>query len=165
MIAAVEIQSGPGGHSNNLVFWQNRFGHAQRDHRAILEALTTSKARQELERLLFGLFCTDKDESAIFSSLASLTYDKYPLLAYFYFLKDMDRFMPIQPTGFDRVFRAMGIELTTLRNCNWENYWEFNAVLSDLREVIEKASGVSGVRLVDAHSFCWVYSTLLKLVF
>lgn len=34
VIDAIEIQSTHGDGTNNLVFWQNRFGHANRDHRA-----------------------------------------------------------------------------------------------------------------------------------
>ena len=91
-----------------------------------------------------------------------MTGGKYPLLAYFYFLKDMDRFMPIQPTGFDRAFRALGIDFSTLRQCSWENYSTYNQTLAALRPTIE-ATGFKNVRLVDAHSFCWIFSTLLKL--
>ena len=37
-IDAIEIQDS--GLTNNLVFWQNRYGHANRDHRTLLEAVT-----------------------------------------------------------------------------------------------------------------------------
>jgi hypothetical protein len=74
----------------------------------------------------------------------------------------MDRFMPLQPTGFDRVFKELGIELKTLRNCSWGNYQMFNAVLNELRGDIERQAGLKDVRLIDAHSFCWLFSTLLK---
>ena len=70
--------------------------------------------------------------------------------------------MPIQPTVFDRAFRALGIECSTLRQCSWVNYAMFNATLDRLRPLIARASGLDTVRLVDAHSFCWVFSTLLK---
>jgi hypothetical protein len=102
---------------NNLCFWQNRFGDANRDHRALLEAVSSPKSRGELEQLLFGLYRGKANEGATFDRLGELTGAKYPLLAYLYFLQDMDRFMPIQPTTFDRAFRGLGIELVTLRNC------------------------------------------------
>lgn len=95
MIDAIEIQATVGDVTNNLVFWQNRFGHANRDHRALLEAGSNPKLRREIEGLLFGLFRGDADEGATFDRLSELAGGKYPLLAYFYFLKDMDRFMPI----------------------------------------------------------------------
>jgi hypothetical protein len=73
MIEAIEIQEGRSNLTNNLVFWQNRFGHANRDHRALLEAIAA------------------------------------------------------------------------------------------LKPLIEASTGLKNVRLVDAHSFCWIFSTLLKL--
>ena len=159
-VEAIEIQD---GHlTNNLVFWQNRFGHANRDHRALLEAESDPARRGVLEALLFGLYRGGADEGVAFDELRDATGAKYPLLAYLFFLKDMDRFMPIQPTGFDRAFHALGIEFTTLRQCSWANYAEFNATLDGLRPLIADATGLDNVRLVDAHSFCWMFSELLK---
>lgn len=163
MIEAIEIQDNRSNLTNNLVFWQNRFGHANRDHRALLEASSNPKLRREIEGLLFGLFRGGADEGATFDRLSELTGGKYPLLAYFYFLKDVDRFMPIQPTGFDRAFRALAIDFSTLRQCSWENYSGYNQTLAALRPLIEASTGLNNVRLVDAHSFCWIFSTLLKL--
>lgn len=162
VIQAIEIQDNRITLSNNLVFWQNRFGHANRDHHVLLEATSNPKLRRELEALMFSVFHGGADEGVIFDRLSELTGAKYPLLAYLFFLKDMDRFMPIQPTGFDRAFRALGIEFSTLRQCTWENYSTYNQILHALRSPIEASSGLKGVRLVDAHSFCWIFSELLK---
>lgn len=162
MIAAIEIQDSRLNLTNNLVFWQNRFGHANRDHRALLEAVTNPKLCTEIEGLLFGLYRGNVDDGVTFDRLSDLAGGKYPLLAYLFFLKDMDRFMPIQPTGFDRAFRALGIDFTTLRQCSWENYATYNATLDGLRPLIGKAADLTAVRLVDAHSFCWIFSSLLK---
>lgn len=159
-IEAIEIQDGR--HTNNLVFWQNRFGHANRDHRALLEAVSDTVRRDVLEALLFGHYRGGVDEGVAFDDLRDATGARYPLLAYLYFLKDMDRFMPIQPTGFDRAFDALGIGFTTLRQCSWANYAEFNATLDGLRPLIADAAGLDDVQFVDAHSFCWMLSTLLK---
>lgn len=163
MIEAIEIQDSRSNLTNNLVFWQNRYGHANRDHRVLLEAGSNPKLRRELEGLLFGLYRGNADEGATFDRLSELTGGKYPLLAFCYFLKDMDRFMPIQPTGFDRAFRALGIDFSTLRQCSWENYSTYNQTLAALRPLIETSTGLKNVRLVDVHSFCWIFSTLLKL--
>ncbi len=159
-VEAIEIQDGR--LTNNLVFWQNRFGHANRDHRALLEVASDPARQGVLEALLFSLYRGGADEGVAFDELRDATSAKYPLLAYLFFLKDMDRFMPIQSTGFDRAFRALGIGFTTLRQCSWANYAEFNATLEGLRPLIADAAGLDGVRLVDAHSFCWMFSELLK---
>lgn len=162
-IDAIEIQASIGDETNNLVFWQNRYGHANRDHRALLDATLSPKPRRELEQLLFGLYRGNANEGTTFDRLSELTGAKYPLLAYLYFLKDMDRFMPIQPTGFDRAFKALGIEFSTLRQCNWENYSTYNAILGDLQSALETIPGLKNIRLIDAHSFCWIFATLLKM--
>jgi hypothetical protein len=161
-IAAIEIQDASKNLINNLVSWQNRYGHANRDHRALIEAQSNAAARNPVEQALFDHFCTDRPHAETFEQIADLSGRKYPLAAYLFFLRDSGRFMPIQPTGFDRAFQALGIEFSTLRQCNWENYEAYNAVLQDLRPRIGKAASLSNVRLVDAHSFCWIYSTLLK---
>ncbi|MDB5407735.1 MAG: hypothetical protein JWL84_2647 [Rhodospirillales bacterium] len=162
VIEAIEIQDSSSNLINNLVFWQNRFGHANRDHRVLLEAATNPKLRREVEGFLFGLYRGGADEAVTFDRLSALTGGKYPLLAYLFFLKDMDRFMPIQPTGFDRAFRALGIDFTTLRQSSWTNYATYNAALDRLRPQIAGVAGLKTVRLVDAHSFCWIFSSLLK---
>ncbi|WCE69482.1 hypothetical protein PL336_11795 [Sulfitobacter faviae] len=163
VIDAIEIQATHGDVTNNMVFWQNRFGHANREHRALIEAAATGTGLQTLERLLFQLYRTSRDEGAIFEELSKAVGAKYPLMAYLFFLKDMDRFMPIQPTGFDKVFGEIGLEFRTLRQCTWDNYSQFNAILDDLRTPIAELAGLDGVRLIDAHSLLWVFSTFLRM--
>lgn len=163
VIDAIEIQKDSRTNlTNNLLFWQNRYGHANREHRILLEALQAPKQRQSMERLLFDFYRGDADDSATFDALADLG-GKYTLIAYLFFLKDMDRYMPIQPTGFDRAFREMGIEFSTLRQCSWENYSTFLGLLEGLRPLIANEAQLPSVRLVDAHSFVWILASLLKL--
>lgn len=64
MIEAIEIQESRSNLTNNLVFWQNRYGHANRDHRALLDAASNQKLRREIEGLLFDLFRRGADEAA-----------------------------------------------------------------------------------------------------
>jgi hypothetical protein len=163
VIRAIEIQDSRANLTNNLVFWQNRYGHANRDHRVLLEAVSKPKLCRDLEQLLFHLYRGDADEGIVFDRLTELSGAKYPLLAYLYFLKDKDRFMPIHPTGFDRAFLALGINFSTLRQCGWKNYANYNAILNDLRPALETVAGLNRIRLIDAHSFCWMFASLLKL--
>jgi hypothetical protein len=165
MIKAIEIQSSIGNLTNNLVFWQNRFGHANRDHRVLIEATSNPKLCREIESLLFDLFCDGQDEGETFEKLRNIIGNKYPLLAYIFFVHDMDRFMPIQPTGFDRAFREIDIEFSTKSQCSWDNYAIYNRVLADLQPRIATAAKLKpeNIRLVDAHSFCWIFSSLLKM--
>src|SRR5262249_25041169 len=109
--------------------------------------------RREVEGVLFGLFRGRSEESATFESLSD---DRRQVSAsrLHFFLKDMDRFMPIQPTGFDRAFRALGIDFATLRQCSWENYATYNQTFAALRPLIAVSTGLKNVRLIEAHSFC-----------
>jgi hypothetical protein len=163
VIDAIEIQEDRSNLVNNLVFWQNRFGHANRDHRVLLDARSDQKLRDTLENLLYGLYRSENDDvGSTFDHLSAFVGNKYPLVAYLFFLRDMDRFTPIRPTGFDRAFRALGINFSTLHQCNWENYAAFNAILYDIARELEEVTGLKNVRLLDAHSFCWIFSTLLR---
>ena len=159
-IAAIEIKRGPDSTANNLVAWPNRFGHANRDHRALLEAVASPSRCEDIERILFDLYRDVGTEVAVFDRLSVATGSKYPLLAYLFFLKDPERFMPIRPTTFDRAFQEMGIELVTVRNCNWPNYAQFNATLQAVRQLLSTALRPLPVRLIDAHSFCWMLATM-----
>ena len=159
-IDAIEIQGN--GMTNNLVLWQNRFGHSRRDHRVLLDAVTNVELREELERHLFGLYRLDSDEGSTFDHLSKLIGAKYRLMAYLYFLKNMDRFMPILPTTFDDVFRDLGVDLVTVSNCSWENYQRFNAVLGEVQKALAEMEGLTKVRLIDAHSFCWILKKQLR---
>lgn len=87
-IEAIEIQDAGKNLTNNLVFWQNRYGHANRDHRALLEAQSNPSLRNELERALFDHFRADRAEGESFEQIAELSGRKYPLTAYLFFLRD-----------------------------------------------------------------------------
>lgn len=154
MVDAIEIHDDD--LRNNLVPWPNRYGHKNRAHSVLLDAKEDPNLQLRLERLLFGLYRSDADEGATFERLTTLTGRRYPLLAYLYFLKDMDRFMPCAPRTFDRAFRDLRIDLVTERNCSWENFLCFNAALGKVREALAAMDGLTSVRLIDAHSFCWM---------
>ena len=156
MIEAVEIKE------NNLVTWQERRGPGSSDHGVLLDARRDANLRLELERRLFELFKGVADEGATFGLLRDALGAKYPLLAYLFFLKDMRRFMPIRPTIFDAAFRDLGIDLVTTRKCSWENYQRFNAALREVRRALALVGGLTKVRLIDAHSFCWMLKVQLK---
>ena len=70
--------------------------------------------------------------------------------------------MPIQPTAFDRAFKAMGIDFSVRSRCNWQNYSAFNSLLDAMRSRLQLETSLKAVRLFDAHSYCWIFSSLLK---
>ena len=75
------------------------------------------------------------------------------------FIRDWERFMPVKPMIFERAFAILGVPLSMAGNSNWDNY---SAFLSRLRAVqlMLTQFGVPAVRLIDAHSFCWMLATL-----
>ena len=145
---------------NNLVVWQDRWGPGSSEHRVLLNARRDADLRLKLERHLFNLFKGVADEGSTFRLLKDMLGAKYSLLAYLYFLKDMDRFMPIRPNTFDRAFHDLGIDLVTAHKCSWENYQRFNAALGEVRSAFAVMAGLTKVRLIDAHSSCWMLAKL-----
>lgn len=156
MIKAVEIKG------NNLVTKQPRWGPGTAGHQVLLVGRQDADLRHKLERYLFDLFVDTEDEGTTFDRLKSLPRVQYPLLGYLFFLRDMDRFMPIRPTIFDRAFRKLGIDLVTTHKASWENYQQFNTALGDVRSALAELDGLANVRLIDAHSFCWIIEYILK---
>jgi hypothetical protein len=64
--------------------------------------------------------------------------------------------MPIATRTFDLAFTALGLQLKTSQQCSWDNYCRYNAVLSEVREALREITTIRSVRLIDAHSFCWI---------
>ena len=149
-IKAIEIKD------NKLVGSQPHWGPSRSGHRVLLEARRDAELRVELERRLFDLFAGVADEGTTFDRLKDIIGARYPLLGYLFFLKDMDRFMPNRPKIFDRAFHDLGIDLITTRKGSWENYLRFNSSLGDVRSALAEMDGLTNVRLIDAHSFCWI---------
>lgn len=163
-IASIELNGPSARTHNNLVMWQNRFGHANRDHFVLLDAREDSGLRTEVETLLFDLYRNEGHESTIFERFSALSRRRFPFVAYLYFLKDIERFTPIRQRHFARVFRELGIDDSSLKSCSWDNYQRFLASLEALRPLLSQAlSHQPDVALIDAHSFCWVFAYLLKL--
>jgi hypothetical protein len=156
VINAIEIAAAPGVKPNNLVDWDNRYGPARRVHRKLLAALQNKIDANEFARVFYGLYRNNLSESDAFETLKNLAGGRYDLLAYLFFLKDWDRFMPIAPTTFDKAFELLGINLITSRRCSWENYTEFNAAILAVQTALKDIGGVNEARLIDAHSFCWI---------
>ena len=154
VIGAIEINDG--GDKNNLVRWENRFGHANRSHYALLDARLDSARCAEFERLFFDLYTAHSDHPTVFERLRTLAGGRYDLLAYLFFLQDMNEFMPIATRTFDEAFALLGIDLVTTGRCSWENYTRYNHALSDIQSALRERGGVRDARLIDAHSFCWM---------
>jgi hypothetical protein len=150
IIQAIEL---PGG--NNLVQWEGRNGPASRAHLRIIEAQDDPKACRELEALFFDLYHHGKADKTTFEAIVELCGKRYELLGYLFFIVAPERFLPLRTRSFDNAFAELGVDLRTERNCGWENYLAFLAVIRGVQRCLH-AEGLTDTSLLDAHSFCWI---------
>ena len=148
VIAAIELPD------NNLVPWRARFGPHSRPHRVLYECRTYPDRLPDIERAFFDFYTKDGDEES-FGDLTAIFGRTYPLLAYFFFLKDRSRYLPIAPEPFDKVFEYLGAGFKTSRRCSWENYSTFLGLMGELKTMLADSIG-GEVTLLDAHSFAWM---------
>jgi hypothetical protein len=157
-IAAVEIHESK-TLRNNLVQWDARFGDSARAHAALLAAKKSPALALRIEQALFQLYRGKASNEQSFTDLVSVLGRKYDLIAYLFFLKDWTRFMPVRPTAFSAAFAELGMPLPMSGKCSWDNYGGFLERLRLVQSALV-ADGVPGVRLLDAHSFCWMLAKL-----
>jgi hypothetical protein len=155
LIAAIEID-GDEQNRNNLVPWQGRFGPGSAAHAALLAARGNPAATRRFDQWLFDAFVIKAEPGPLFERFRGLAGDGYPLVAYVFFLIDMDRFAPIAPRTFDLAFKQLGVDLTTTAHCSWDNYAAYNEAIEAVRRELAGKPRLEGVRLIDAHSFCWM---------
>ena len=155
VIRAIEIKEGS-NLRNNLVAWEPRHGAHKVSHRVFLAAQSDKSKRFKLERAVYDLFQTDTPEGEIFQSLQDFGVTHYEVLAYLFFLKDWDNFMPIRTNTFDKSFHDLGLDLQMTRKCSWDNYCRYNEALHQVLAALRDVTELEDVRLIDAHSFCWM---------
>lgn len=112
------------------------------------------------EEVFFDLFHNLKEEEEIFDTLTNLFGRKYPLVSYFFFLKDRTKYMPISPDYFDKAFEKLCVKnFKTSHKCSWSNYLMYNNLLKQIKELLIE-EGVKDVTLLNAHSFAWIISSI-----
>lgn len=136
-----------GGKDNNLVDW--------RSLNELKKALNDNERRKKVERHIFDLYRNPTvSPSQIFDLLQPLI-KNYDAVAYPFFLKDMNQYVPIKPRHFDKFFKKVGSKFRTERRCSWDNYHQFLDHIHWIKYWLED-EGVENVSLIDAHSFCWM---------
>ena len=138
-------------HTDNLV--NRQFGVPQ-----FLSLLKNAEKqnRQRYEESLYSVYFGEDEEMA-FKKAVDCFGGKYPLIAFLFFIKDRERFLPTSPDSFDSIFESMGLGYKMSARCSWSNYCEFIAIITYAQEYITK-SGVCShdVSLLDAHSAIWL---------
>lgn len=144
---------------NNLVDWDSRFGPEQRSHRSLHEALDGTTNRFAYESLLYDFYRDELPPEDAFAALVEQAGRRYDFIAYLFFLKDWTRYLPISPANFDRAFAMLGVGLKTAWKCSWDNYQAYLGVLRQVRDALRE-EGLDDVRLIDAHSFCYMLAKM-----
>jgi len=153
-IEAIEIKN------NNLVQWHSKHGDKNRHHHLLYEAKKSSIKVRLIEKSLFKLYhYSDVKES--FSELIDIFGKKYPLIAYFFFLKDKSKYLPIAPSHFDKSFESLGVRFKTSKRCSWENYSQYLYLINQLKGLLSECLSTE-VSILDAHSFAWILSSQMK---
>lgn len=138
-------------HTDNLV--NRQFGVPQ-----FLSLLKNAEKqnRQRYEEALYSVYF-GADEEMAFKKAVDCFGGKYPLIAFLFFIKDRDRFLPTSPDSFDSIFESMGLGYKMSARCSWSNYCEFIAIITYAQEYLTKSGVCShAVSLLDAHSAIWL---------
>ena len=144
MNAAIETRVNHHGDmvDNNLVDWRKKD-----------EFKKLPKSRT-LEELLFNFYKNKLPDQQAFEGLLALKLS-YQFIAYLFFIKNKDQFMPISQAKFDLIFAELGIEnFKTVGQAAWENYTIFNNLIRDVRKFLRTKD--KDTTLLDAHSFLWM---------
>jgi hypothetical protein len=135
-------------HNNNLVDWRKRDDFAK---------LSINKS---LETTLFNFFKNKTRDSEVFEEFLSFRLS-YQLIAYLYFIKDPNRYLPITQERFDEIFELIGIpEFKTSGNASWDNYTEYVGIIKQVREFLKSKD--ANTSLLDAHSFLYILGSQMK---
>lgn len=156
LISAIEIPIEGKEGRNNLVEWTGRYGPNSKSHRVLLEAQASAELCQTFEMWAFEFYRNISEPEAAFETLRSIVGNRYDIVAYLFFLKDLQIYMPISTEAFDEAFKELTLDVKTSGKCSWANYQDYLHALSDTRAALSGISGLSDVKLVDAHSFCWL---------
>jgi hypothetical protein len=133
---------------NNLVDWRKKDDFSKR---------IISKT---LEETLFNFYKSKIKDGEAFEQLVKegLTYQ---FIAYLFFIKDSQRFLPISQERFDKIFDQIGLpEFKTRSNASWENYSEFCNIIKQVRDFLRTKD--NNATLLDAHSFLWILGYQMK---
>lgn len=110
----------------------------------------------ETETLLYNLYLTNEDAKS-FEMAVKIFGGRYDMIAFLFFIKDRNKYLPISPKRFEEAFKVFGIDIKLQYNCSWENYSQYLNLISKIKEEFQNQSGIK-ITLLDAHSFVWMIS-------
>lgn len=113
----------------------------------------------EAKRVLCDIYFGNDDKKA-FEQATDLFGKKYDLIAFLFFLKDANQYLPIRPTRFKTAFERVDYaHLSTCTDkCEYDNYLVFCNFIKLLSETILPEYFDCNISPLDAHSFMWILS-------
>lgn len=127
---------------NNLVDWRKK------------DDFNNLPKKKSLESLLFEFYKSKRNDRDCFQAFIAEGLS-YQFIAYLYFIKDNQRFLPISQSRFDKIFEILEIEdFKTVGNASWDNYITFLDLVKQTREFLRAKD--KNTTLLDAHTFLWI---------
>lgn len=109
-----------------------------------------------LDQAFFDLYRGHDDEKA-FQEIVDIFGRKYDLVAFLFFVKNPDIYLPIHSSDFDYGFERLGFQYRTAKRCSWENYLGFLGCIKEIQRALNELLPLdSPASLLDAHSFTWI---------
>lgn len=133
--------------SNNLIDWRKK------------DDFKKLKVNRDNEQFLYDFFKSKINDGVAFNNFKKIGFS-YQLIAYLFFIKNHQRYMPISQEKFDEIFNTLNIDFKTSNNCSWENYLEFNEIIKQFRKQLSQRYKTAS--LLDSHSFLWIYGSQLN---
>ena len=153
IIAAIKVKvpDSSGTVINNLIWWSKQ------------DDFSKQPISYESERMFYNFFkgkISDKDSFEKFREIRL----SYQFIAYLYFIKDMNKYMPISQEKFDKVFKRLGIpDFKTRNNVSWENYMHYCDIIKQVYKFLKIKD--KEIKLLEAHSFLWILGDQMNSYF
>ena len=110
----------------------------------------------ESEQVIYEIYKGDDDKAA-FEHAIQVFGARYSVLAYLFFVKDSNKYLPASPKNFDKAFSELNINFAMANKYSWDNYCQFIYIIREIGKLIPKYMNISHkVSLLDAHSFVWI---------
>ncbi len=136
---------------NNLIDWRKK------------DNFNKISQNSKLEELFFNFYKSKIPDQQAFENLIEEKFS-YQLIAYLFFIKDFNKYMPITQEKFDEIFEQIGLMgFKTSYNLSWENYSIYNYVIRQVRDFLKKRD--VNATLLDAHSFLWILDQMKYMGF
>ncbi|MEI7502279.1 MAG: HNH endonuclease [Paludibacter sp.] len=108
----------------------------------------------DIEQILFDFYKSKILDSVSFAKFIDFGIP-YNVIAYFFFLKEKNKYLPISQRRFDEIFQIIGIvDFKTDGQKSYDNYINFCDIIKQVQYFLKTKD--KETTLIDAHSFLWI---------